>query len=476
MDPARRTWSVRALAAAFGLLVGVPPRSAAAADLLHETVEGPVIERVTVQPPGGTADAIAWNDLGAARAPGLHLLRFAAKGRALLVPHCAGRGRVLVDGVVKDPGSKGPLVLRLGLEASATPDGAGAPSRDVRVEINVSTYERRIACGEPPREGTPIPTRTGLARLAFTSPHPGGGEVVVFVPKGHDPAKPSAMLVGLHPWNGGPWTYAAYRELLEEAQANDVVLAMPSGLGNSLYVEAAEDEVMRAIDEVKSVVAIDPTRISLWGASMGGAGATTIGFHRPDRFASVTSYFGDSKYDLTTYVKGVLGGEAGARKVNALDVLENARHLSVWLIHGEADRSSPVAQSAMLDAAMKKAGFQVDFDRVPGAGHEGALVARFLRRMVTRAAAARAPVHPARVSYRSVRSADTGAYGVKLVRAGERDAVVDLERRGDGVHVHVARGVREIVLSPGALDGAPETAPVIWHDAPEPRPTLRWTK
>lgn len=477
MNHPRRTRTGRADAAALGLLlglVGAPTRAAQAADLLHETVEGPPIERVTLQPPGGSEGPVAWNDLGAARAPGLHVLRFSAKGRALLVPHCAGRGRVLVDGVVKDPGSKGPLVLRLDAGA-ASANGDEDAAHEVRVEINVSTYERRVACGEPPRAGTPIPTRTGLARLSFTSPHAGGGEVVVFVPRGHDPARPSALLVGLHPWNGGPWTYAAYRELLEEAQANDVVLAMPSGLGNSLYVEAAEDEVMRAIDEVKGAVAVDETRVSLWGASMGGAGATTIGFHRPDRFASVTSYFGDSKYDLTTYVKGVLGGEAGARKVNALDVLENARHLPVWLIHGDADRSSPVAQSTMLDAAMKKAGFKVDFDKVPGAGHEGALVARFLRRVVTRAAAAKAPVHPARVSYRSVRPVDAGAYGIRIVRAAaDRDAVVDLEKREDGVHVHVARGVREIELAPGALDGASAGSPVVWHDAPEPRPTLRW--
>jgi predicted esterase len=449
---------------------------AAAADLLHESVEGPAVTQVAVQPPGANADTVAWDDLGAPRAPGLHALRFVATGRALRIPHCAGRGRVIVDGAVKDTGSKGPLVLRLETADGPTDAGDAGVGHEVRVEINVSTYERRIACGEPPRAGLPVPTRTGLVRIAFPSPNEraGGGEVVLFVPRGHDPEKPAALLVGLHPWNGGPWTYAAYRELIEQAQADDVVLAMPSGLGNSLYVEAAEDEVLRAIDEVKRSVAIDPRRVSLWGASMGGAGATTIGFHSPDRFAFVASYFGDSKYDLTTYVKSMLGGEAGARKVNALDVLENARHLPVWLIHGDADRSSPIAQSAMLDAAMKKAGFTVDFDRVPGAGHEGALVARYLRRVVSRAAAARAPVHPARVSYRSVRGVDVGAYGVRLVRAGERDAIIDLEKRDDAVHIHLARGVTQVVLTRGALGGATPGSPIVWHDAPEPRPFLTW--
>ena len=55
---------------------------------------------------------------------------------------------------------------------------------------------------------------------------------------------------------------------------------------------------MRAMAALAARVAVDPHRVSIWGASMGGAGATTIAFHRPDRFAGVTSFFGDSEYDL----------------------------------------------------------------------------------------------------------------------------------------------------------------------------------
>jgi hypothetical protein len=60
-----------------------------------------------------------------------------------------------------------------------------------------------------------------------------------------------------------------------------------------------------------------------------------------------------------------------------------------------------------------------------------------------------------------VRAGDTEAYGVRLVRAGERDAFVDLEKREDGVHVLAATtGVTRIVLRPGAL-GAKEGEPVV---------------
>ena len=109
----------------------------------------------------------------------------------------------------------------------------------------------------------------------------------------------SAVLVGLHPWNAGMWAYAAYDELLAEARARGVLLLMPSGLGNSLYTADAEDEVLRAIDALASVVIVPTSvdaahalNVSLWGASMGGAGTTTIAFHHPDRFAAATSFFG----------------------------------------------------------------------------------------------------------------------------------------------------------------------------------------
>lgn len=392
------------------------------------------------------AAEIDWNAHGAAVAPGPHEIRVSAPGPSISVPHCNGRGRVTVDGRPRDAGSKGPLELDV-----------GPGLHDLRVEVNVSTYEKRIACA-------PWRSPRSTSVLRFDSPHAGkpfAGEAVLFVPHGHDPKKPGALLVGVHPWNGTPWTYAAYRELLDEAEAKDVVLLMPSGLGNSLYVADAEDEVMRAIDAASARIAVDPQRISIWGASMGGAGATTIAFHRPERFAFVASFFGDSKYDLTTYVRGILGGEAGAHQVNSLDIVENARHLPVHLIHGEDDRTSPIAQSVMLYDAMKERGFDVRFDRVPGMGHEGPLVVRYIREVVDRAASARAPTAPARVTFRSVRSIDTQAYGIRIVRASrEGDAFIDVERVPDGgLRVLAKSGVTEIVANGSDRVNASWTAP-----------------
>jgi pimeloyl-ACP methyl ester carboxylesterase len=397
----------------------------------------------------------AWNALESPRAPGRVELRWrlqgGAGGLAAEIPTCAGRGSLALDGVPIVASDAGPVLVPL-----------SAGGHVLSAMLTVSGYERRVACGEPLRVGAPEMLRDGLRRLAFPSPHAdgGGGHAVVFVPYGHDPTRAGPLLVLLHPWNGSVWTYAAYTELLDEATKRDVVLLLPSGLGNSLYAAPAEDEALRAIDALAEGVAIDRSRVSIAGASMGGAGATTVGLHAPDRFASVTSFFGDSKYDLATYVKAILRDEAAAHRVNALDVADNARNVPVWLIHGEDDRVSPIAQSEMLARALERRAFAVRFDRAPGMGHAGALVARYARELVAKASEARAPAHPRRVTYRSVRASDRGAYGVTFDVMHAGDAYVDLEGASDGsVRVHAADNVSAITLAPGAL-GVEVGAPV----------------
>jgi len=411
--------------------------------LSHPSVKGQDVALVTLVD-GGTRSIHTFEQLADLRlTAGPKTVLFTAEGDALFVPHCGGRKSVTVDGKEAALPADGPAVVPL-------PKGRV----DVRIEIVASKYERRVACGETPRVGARETTDAGFSTLRFASPSAakGGGVAVVYVPRGHDPKKPATLLVGVHPWNGGVWTYAQYKDLLKEADRLDVVLLHPSGLGNSLYVAEAEAEVRRAMAELEKILPVDPQRISIWGASMGGAGATTIAFHSPSRFASVTSFFGDSKYDLSTYVRTLLPDEAAARKVNALDVIENARSLPVWLIHGEADVTSPIRQSEMLEQAMRARGFTVRFDRVPAVGHEGRLVERFAGELVRRASAAVAPAFPPRVTFRSVRPEDTEAYGVKIERAVPgADAYVDIEAKGDHVTVHEAVNVREIGLAFGAL-------------------------
>jgi pimeloyl-ACP methyl ester carboxylesterase len=410
----------------------------------HPEVTGADTVAAEVRRQGGAWAPVAWDDMAhTTLEPGRYEVREHAAtgehGDAIEIPQCAGRGAVRVDSRIVGDGP-GPIVV---------PVEPGP--HEVVIEVEVSRYERRIACGQRVRAGRVKQTTDGLGTLEFDSPHAGrgGGRAVVYVPPEFDLHQIHKVLVGLHPWNGSIWTYAAYAELLGEARAHGVVLLMPGGLGNSLYTADAEDEVLRAIRALVTVIGTtgggDPLQtldISLWGASMGGAGATTIGFHHPDRFATVTSFFGDSSYDMSTYVRSILVTQRGAHLVNALDVVDNARNLPVWLIHGEDDATSPIRQSEMLADAMRQRGYPVRFDRIAGIGHSGALVARFLPELVRLAATAQTERDPARVTYRSVRPSDVCAYGVHFVRNSEgRDAFFDIESRGNPPRVFRAEGV-----------------------------------
>ncbi len=210
------------------------------------------------------------------------------------------------------------------------------------------------------------------------------------------------------------------------------------------------------MSELSQVLAVDPARTSIWGASMGGQGATTIGFHVPDRFANVTSFFGDARFDLSTYVKNLLPTEEAAHAVNPLDVAVNARHQKVLLIHGEDDHTSPIKESIDLDAGLRAFRYDVRFVRHPGMGHEAPMIMLHIKDIVREAQAAHIPAAPPRVTFRGVRPSDLGAYGVAIARGqAPGDVFIDIERLDDGsIRVNALTDVTKITLRSGALGAA----------------------
>jgi hypothetical protein len=436
------------LAVGFFLLCMASSAQAAAPSLRKiNHVYGEPIKTVHVTGPEFDKDIEFAKLATTALKPATYSVRVHGEGDALELPPCNVRGAASVDGkAIKIP-EFGPAVHAF----------AKSGAHDVTFEVKVSNYENRIACGFAPRFGTASESRDDWQFVQFDSRNAcksagcTPGLAAAYIPRGHDLQKPGAVLLGLHPWNGQAWTYAAYQELIQAAQDRDVVVLLPSGLGNSLYIASAEDEAMRALSSLESILSVDPQRVTIFGASMGGAGATTVGLHRPDKFSHIVSFFGDAKYDLTTYVRGLLPTEADAHRVNPLDVIENARNVPVWLIHGDADKVSNVVQSQMLYAALSERNYKVRFDKEAGRGHEGLLVTKYIRTIVELTSMIKAPATPTRASYKSVRKEDLGAYGVKLVRAGEGDALFDVEAQSGKLHVHALANIKELVLQKGAL-------------------------
>lgn len=452
---------------ALGLSLALAPHvSRAQSPWVHDDVRGPAVDRVEVTG-GERPERVAFVDLSTRPARGRRVLAFEASGDALSVPLCAGFVSLAID--------EKPVPLPAGFGVVPL---AGRGPHAVALTLDVSKYEARVACASAPRAGSKDRTARGLFEMSFASPAAsrGGGRALVYLPQRVAEAGALPVLVGLHPWNGSPRTYAAYRELTEAAEQEGVVLLFPSGLGNSLYTAEAEREVHRAEDALARALPMDRARVSLWGASMGGAGATTIAFHKPDRYAFVASFFGDSRYDRATYVKAILKSDAEAHAVNALDVVAGARHLPVLLVHGESDRVSPIAQSTMLADAMRTYGYSVELRRAPGRGHEARLVVEHVRDVVARAAVSRAPRRPSRVTIHAARREDCEGYGVTVEPQGPGDVLLDVEARDGRVLVHRAANVARVTLEPGALglaEGAPllsSSPPVVWKRKPEGAP------
>ena len=71
------------------------------------------------------------------------------------------------------------------------------------------------------------------------------------------------------------------------AQQYNCVIAAPYARGDEYYIDAAEQDVLDVIEEVKLQVRVDTERIYLTGHSMGGWGAWRIALRNPDIFAAI---------------------------------------------------------------------------------------------------------------------------------------------------------------------------------------------
>jgi predicted peptidase len=141
-----------------------------------------------------------------------------------------------------------------------------------------------------------------------------------------------------------------------EAERVGLVVACPKGLDSaSMYRDAAEQDVMDVLAEVRRDYNIDPARIYLMGHSMGGYGTWSISMAHPDVFAALGPISGG-------------GNAAGMAKI---------AHIPEYVVHGDDDRTVPVTQSRIMVEAGKKAGANITYVEVPGGSHVSVAAPQF---------------------------------------------------------------------------------------------------
>lgn len=101
------------------------------------------------------------------------------------------------------------------------------------------------------------------------------------------------------------------------------------------------------LDEVSAKYRVDPDRIIVTGASMGGFGTWALGGAYPERFSAIVPVCGG-------------GNPNDGAKLSKLPV---------WAFHGQRDTTVPVMMSQMMAAAIQKAGGTPHLTIYPEAAH-----------------------------------------------------------------------------------------------------------
>jgi predicted peptidase len=146
----------------------------------------------------------------------------------------------------------------------------------------------------------------------------------------------------------GIWTQSANQENYPA-----FVLA-PQCPENQLWANRGKEEMTDALrlaleilETVRKEFNVDAQRIYVVGQSMGGAGTWDALARRPDLFAAAVALCGPTD-------------ESTAAKI---------AHIPVWVFHGDADRTVPVAASRRMVEALRAAGGQPKYTEYPGVGH-----------------------------------------------------------------------------------------------------------
>lgn len=158
----------------------------------------------------------------------------------------------------------------------------------------------------------------------------------VIVPRKIDKSKPAPLVVALHGANSPPENIL--NALAEAAVKHKYIVVAPSGYApvgwfgferaQAMRAERetsklSEQDVMNVLAIARAEFNVDPRRIYVMGASMGGVGAVHLAMKYPDLWAAV-------------------GVVSPAITANVPDVFVNYNAAPVIVLHGDEDEGVPV--------------------------------------------------------------------------------------------------------------------------------------
>jgi predicted peptidase len=161
---------------------------------------------------------------------------------------------------------------------------------------------------------------------------------------------------------------AAIRRHPDRFPAVIVFPQSPPG-GTAGFQGLGERIALAALDRSAAEFHGDRSRTYLTGLSMGGNGAWSLAFRHPERFAALLVVCG--------FVETFTGTTSGVHYPPIVadgrdpfaTIAKQVSRMPVWIFHGEADATVPVAISRRMAAALEAIGADVQYTELPGIGH-----------------------------------------------------------------------------------------------------------
>lgn len=320
---------------------------------------------------------------------------------------------------------------------------------------------RELAAGRDPRVGV----RGGIARLGYRSAldgrlHPYG----LYVPPAwrEDGEGRFGLVVALHGLNSFPLKtlttlfgapLAEDESKLERERrplpvgAAPMFAVAPEGFGNSNYFAYGERDALDVIGRVAERYRIDPDRIYVTGASMGGTGAASLPLHNPDLFAAAAPLCGYHSVFEYDSVRGQAlrpwERSAAARRSN-VSWAENGRHLPLHVVHGTQDAPRT---SEVLVRRYEQLGYEIAFEK-PDAGHNVWDETYEDRWIFGHFKPLKRASHPRRVTFKTGRLRHSGAHWLRVDDAEDYSAFAkaDATWQADGAIAIATENARALTV------------------------------
>ena len=263
----------------------------------------------------------------------------------------------------------------------------------------------------------PFPKKRGQFLRSYYSPVDDSLQTYsVSVPADYKSAVKYPLLVQLH-GHGGHRPFLGF----PTAQIDGIITLAPQGRGSTDYMRGAEEDVLRAIEEVQKDYNIHPDWVILEGHSMGGTGTWNIGAKFPDRFACISPIMGNTDNEVF-YVdrKKPEPPDSFKRLYDYLQQVNSPFHyapnltnLPILCAHGKIDTIVRVLHSQRMIARLQALGAEPVYHEFPDMGH-GGFSKEFYDERWKWLFSHRRNQKPAKIRWRTPRLRYPGAYWLRV--------------------------------------------------------------